>query len=280
MFLLDVAQDQLDDFLVEVVAAEEVVPVDLHHVVILLDHGEDADVERPSAEVEHQQEAAVLGGRFPAEGEGGGRGLGQQRLDDQTGFAAGLPGGGPLRLAEVRGHGDHGVGHRFAQGRFAVPLDLVEHHRRDVFRQVLFASHHDRGQARHGLLGLLDLVVDQLDHPLDVLVAERAPDDPLDRVDRVFGEQPGLVDGRSPDVEGGLLVVVVELLAADDRGRQLLIVRVQQHARHLAVEPARRAVGGAQIDSDCFGHGRSPYGRMIEWTLSCELPCAPDVDSP
>jgi len=51
----------------------------------------------------------------------------------------------PLRVVEVSGDGDDRLGHLLAQVARRLIDQLAQNHRRDLWRGVLFVSHHNPG---------------------------------------------------------------------------------------------------------------------------------------
>jgi hypothetical protein len=84
---------------------------DLHHVVA---HLEDGDVEGAAAEVVDRDDVVLL--LVEAVGERRRRGLVDDALDVETGDAARVLGGLALRVVEVRGDRDDGLGDRSRRG--------------------------------------------------------------------------------------------------------------------------------------------------------------------
>ena len=99
----------VDDPLVPVVAAEVGVAVGGLDLEDALADVEEGDVEGAAAEVEHQ-DGLVLALLVHAVGQGGRGGLVDDAQDLETGDLARLLGGGALRVVEVGGHGDDGLG--------------------------------------------------------------------------------------------------------------------------------------------------------------------------
>ena len=124
--------------LVEVVAAEMRVAVGRLHFDHALTHFEDGDVERAAAEVVHGDGLVLLLVEAV-------RQRGRCRLVDDAQHVearnlAGVFRRLPLRVVEVRGHGDDRVGHRLAEVILRGLLQLLQHHRGDFRRRVFLAA--------------------------------------------------------------------------------------------------------------------------------------------
>ena len=89
----------------------------------------------------------------------------------------GVLGGLALGVVEVGRHGDHRLGHLFAQILFGGLLHLGEDHGRDLGGGIDLAPDVDMGVA---VLGLDDLVGQDLQVPLHFRVAEFPADEPFD----------------------------------------------------------------------------------------------------
>ena len=120
----DVVEGDGDEEVVDVVAAEVGVAAggdDFEDAVVEL---EDGDVEGAAAEVVDGDDAVLL--LVEAVGEGGGGGLVDQAQDVEAGDAAGVLGGLALRVVEVGGDGDDGLGDGRAEEALGVLLELQQ----------------------------------------------------------------------------------------------------------------------------------------------------------
>ena len=120
-------------------------------------------------------------------GERRGGGLVDDAQDLEAGDLAGLLGGGALRVVEVGGHGDDGLGDGVAEVGLGVALELHQRAGRDLLRGVRLAV--------------------DVDRPVGAHVA-------LDRADRAIGVGDGLALGDLTDED---LAVLGE--GDDRRGR-------------------------------------------------------------
>jgi hypothetical protein len=137
VLLLELADDPVDDALVDVVAAQVRVAVGGLHFHHALAHFQDRDVEGAAAEVVDRDGLVLL--LVQAVGQRGRRGLVDDAHHFEAGDLAGVLGGLALRVVEVRRHRDHRLGDLLAQvglGRF---LQLGEDHGRDLGRRILLA---------------------------------------------------------------------------------------------------------------------------------------------
>ena len=270
---LELRDHPVDDRLVEVVAAEVVVPVrrlDLEDAVAELEHGH---VERAAAEVEDEDR---LVGAFlvePVRERSRGRLVDDPEHVEARDLARVLR-RLALRVVEVGRNGDHRVGDRLAEIRLGVGLQLLQDHRADLFGGVLVALDLD---PRVAVLALRDLVRDDR-HLLRDLVP-LAADEALDREDRVLRVRHLLALRGRPDEP---LTVLRE---RDDGRRRAAALGVRDHGRLAALEHRHAAVRGAEVDTDCLCHAvcllradSSATSENLSVTLS-DLTKEPDQDA-
>ncbi len=225
MLRLELLDQPVDDALIPVVTAEVVVAggrADLDDAVADLEQGH---VEGAAAEVEDQDGLFLLT-LVQAVGEGSGRGLVDDAQDVQAGDLPGFLGGLPLRVLEVGGDGDDGVGDLLTEVGLGVALELHE-------------------RARADLLGGVLLAVD-LHGPVGADVA-------LDRAD-------GAIDVRDRLVLGGLADQHLAVLGErDDRWGGARSLGVGDHYGLAALQHGNDGVGGSEVDTDRTSHSASPF---------------------
>ncbi len=259
---LEPAEQELHDAVVEVLAAEERVAVrglDHEHAVVELEH---RDVERAAAEVEDRDAGVTLLVEAVGERRGG-------RLVDDPQDVEPCDGPRvlrrlPLRVVEVRGHGDDRVPHLFAEVGLGDLLHLLQHHRADLGRRVLLFVDLD---PRVAVLCFDDVERHETGRVLHLLVVEPAADQPLDRVERVRR-----VGDRLPprDVTDKALAVLRE---GDDRRCGATAFVVGDDQRIAVLDDRDAAVGGPEVDADRFSHGSlrpSPGDAPGEYTTSTD----------
>ena len=209
------------DLLVPVVTTEVVVTgggLDLDDAVADL---EQRHVERATTEVEDEDRLLGLA-LVQAVGQRGRGGLVDDAQDVEARDLTGLLGGLALRVLEVGGHGDDGVGDRLAQVGLGVPLELLQDARADLLRRVLLA--------------------------VDLGGAPRRAHVPLDAADGAVDVGDGLVLGRLADED---LAVLGE---RDDRRGGARTLGVGDDRRLAALEDGHDGVGRAEVDSDRSSH--------------------------
>ena len=130
--LLEFVGEPVDHALVEVVAAQTVVAGGGEHFLYAVAHLDDRNVERAAAEVVHHDLLVVF--FVDAVGERSRRGLVDDALYLKPGDLAGVLRGLPLRVSEIRGHRDHGLGHLAAEVGLGVVLQLGKDHRGNFLR--------------------------------------------------------------------------------------------------------------------------------------------------
>ena len=241
LVLLELGDHPVDDRLVEVVAAEVVVAgggLDLEEALREL---EDRDVERSAAEVEDEDGLLLL--LLEAVGQCGRGRLVDDADDVEAGDLAGVLGRLALRVVEVGRDGDDSVGHRLAEIRLGVGLQLLEDHRGDLRRRVLLVAGLDANVA---VRALDDLVRDDRHLLRDLVVL--APHEALDREDRVLRVRDLLALGRRADEP---LPVAGE---RDDGGRRAPALGVRDDGRLTALQHRHAGVRRAEIDTDGLCH--------------------------
>ena len=227
---------------VEVVAAQMGVPGGGAHLDHAVADVEQADVERPAAQVEHQNRLVPLLVQAVGQRRGGGLVDDPQHLE--PGDLPGVLGGGPLGVVEVGRHGDHRLGHPLAERLGRVLGELAQHQRADLLGGVLLAAHVDAGRAA----GPFDDVEGDGLRLLGDLV-EMPADEALRGVDRALRIEDRLAPGELPDQA----FAVFGEGHHGRRGPRPLGVR---HDRRLAALPDRDdRVRRAQIDAYRFRHG-------------------------
>jgi hypothetical protein len=175
LFPHELIRQEVDDPLVEVIAAQVGVAVggfDLKDAVADL---QDGDVKGAAPEIEHRDALVLLFVQAIGHGRGGGLVDDPEHL--QPGDAAGVLGSLALGVAEVGRRGDHGLGHLFPQILLRGLLHLGEDHGRDLGGGIDLAPDVDVGVA---VLGLDDLVGQNLQVPLHFRVAEFPADETFD----------------------------------------------------------------------------------------------------
>src|SRR5690554_3839307 len=182
-FFLELANDVVDDALVEVFAAEESIAVGGQYLELLfaidVSQLDDGNVEGTAAQVIDRNFAIALFGLVHTEGQSRCSRFVDDALDVQAGNAAGILGGLTLTVVEVGGHGNDSLGDFFTQVVFGRFLHFAQHVRRDLRRSKLFAL---RFYPCIAVVGLDDGVRHELDVFLHGLLVELATDKALDGV--------------------------------------------------------------------------------------------------
>ncbi len=242
---LELADQPVDDPLVEVLAPQVRVAArrpDLEQAVRQL---QDRDVEGAAAEVVDGHELAALARVLEPVGEGGRGRLVDDARDLEAGDEARVLGGLALRVVEVGGDGDDRLLDRLAEVVLRRRLQLLEHEGRDLRRRVDLVLDLDvhvavrrLGQLeRHEASGLLGLGR-----------VELAADEPLHGVDGVLGVGEGLPLGdraHQPLALGG---------EADDRGSGARPLLVRDDLGDAPLHHRHARVRRAQVDADHLSH--------------------------
>ena len=239
--LPELANDPVDDPVIQVVAAEVRVPVGGLHLDHAFSHFENRDVECAAAEIVDGDRFVLLLVETVGERRGG-------RLVDnahhlEPGNVACVLRRLALGVVEIRGNGDDRVGNRLSEVLLGGLLQLLEHHRRDLRRRVLLAvGRHPRVVVR----GAHHLVRHHL-HLFGDL-GELAAHEPLDREHGVFRVGDRLTFG---DLAYQALPRPGK---SHDRRRQPATLGVGDDDRLPAFHDRHNRVGGAEVDADDLAH--------------------------
>ncbi len=159
LLVLELDDQPVDDLGVPVVTTEMVVAGGRLHLEHALADVQQRDVERAAAEVEDQDRLVVFLVQAVRQRSSG------RLVDDpgdiESGDLTGLLGRLPLRVGEVRRHRDHRIGDRLAEIGLRVPLQLLQHERRDLLRR-------ERLVVDHGLPVGAHMTLHRTDGPVDV----------------------------------------------------------------------------------------------------------------
>jgi hypothetical protein len=150
----------------------------------------------------------------------------------------------PLRVVEIRRHGDDRIGNFLSEIVFRRLLQLLQNHRRDLRRGKLLALRHDR----HVVAVALHLIRDHLQFFADFVIA--ASHEPLDRVNRVLRIGDGLPLGDLPHQP------FAGLGESDYRRRSAPTFFVRYNFRLPTLHNRDAGVGGAKINSNNLSHKR------------------------
>src|SRR2546423_417113 len=250
--LLELLGQEIDDAQIEVLAAEEGIPVGRQHFELPLAVDfrdlDDGDVEGAATEVV-DGDLAIAPLLVEPVGERRSGRLVDDALDREARDAAGVLGRLALRIVEVGRHGDDRFAHRLTEIVLGGLLHFHEHARRDLRRRHLLALHLDPGVA---VVRADDLVGDHLDVPPDHLVLELAADEALDGEQGVVGIGHGLA-------LGGLSHHHLAVLGkGDDGGGGAIALAVLDHPGLAALYDGHARVGRAEVDTDYLCHGFTP----------------------
>ena len=245
LVLLEFVDDPLDERVVPVVTAELGVAIGGKHFEHSIADFEHRDVEGTTAKV---IDGDFFVGLFI---ESVGERRGSRLVDDaehfESGDFTGCLGGIALRVVEISRHGDHRLLDRFTEFRFRIGFQFAEDHRGDFLwgKSFRFAGDFDC-DVRVAIRGGHDLV----GHALVGFgqLGELATDQTLGGEDRVLGIGHGLALGGLADE------AFAALGEGDDRWGGACTFRVFKHGRLTALHDGHAGVGGAEVDSEDFGH--------------------------
>ena len=239
---LEFVDEPVHQPLVDIVAAEVSVTVGGFHFNHAFSDFQHRNIESSAAEVVHG-DGFVLA-FVEAIGERGRCRLVDDAFDVETGDLAGIFGGLPLRVVEVRGDGNHSSRHLLAQVRLGRFLQLAENHGRDLGRGVLFALAQDDDV----ISVALDLVGDHLHFFVDFV--EAASHEPLDRINRVLRVGDGLPLRHLPNQP---LAVLGE---CDHRRRSAASFFICDKFGFPPLHDCDAGVGGSKVNSNNLCHIR------------------------
>src|SRR6266566_4654315 len=194
LLLFELIGKIVDDLLVEVFAAEKGVAVgrfDLEYAIADFEHGY---VKGAASEVIDRDDAGAL--FLHAVGERRSGRLVDDAQDFQPRDAAGILRRLALAVIEIGRYGDDRLGDRLAEIGFGGFLHLLQDEGADLGGRVFLAAALDPGIA---IVAGDDLVGDQIHVPVDHRIGEAAPDQALDREERVLWIGDGLAFRRLAD---------------------------------------------------------------------------------
>ena len=250
LFFLELGDDEVDHALVEVFTAQESVAVGGQHFELLfaidVSDFDDGHVKGAATQVVHGDLAVALFVLVHTECQGSSGRFVDDALDIQTGNTASVFGGLALGVVEVGGHGDHGLGHFFAEVVFGGLLHLAQNVGADLLRSHAVTTHFHPSVA---VVGSSDGVGHQVDVFLDFFFSELAADQALHRVQRVLGVGHRLALGGCAHQH-----FAVFLVRNDGRGGACAF-RVFDHFGRVAFHHSDAAVGGSQVNADDSSHG-------------------------
>ena len=228
--------------MIPVVAAELVVASGCSNLEDAVAELQDGHVEGAAAEVEHE-DLLVLVGLIEAVSQSSCRRLVDDAEHFEAGDLASVLRRLALRVVEVRGHGDDGLGDGAADLLFRVGLQLLEHHCRDFLGGVGLALDVDD---RASVLACLDLVAHL--GLLSLRLVEGAADEALDGRNRVLWVGDCLVLRSLAD---DALAVLAEAL---DRRGGAIAFGVHEDLRLAAFHDCHCRVRGAQVNTENLRH--------------------------
>ena len=260
VLFLELIDQPVHDALVHVVAAQVRVPVGGLHFDDAAAHLQHGNVERAAAQVVHRDRFIILLVQ-PVRQRRCGR-----LVDDSYHFHAGdfarLLGGLPLRIVEVRGHGDDRLAHLFTKEVFCRGLQLGQNHRGDFRRAVEFAGDFDPGI----IMRALDDPIRHSPHLFADFVVPAAHE-ALDRIHRVFRIGHRLPLGHLSDQ------ALTRLGDRHNRRRRPGALLVGDDHRLPALHDCDNRVGRPQVNSNDLAHNplassnrlpfAAPYGTVF-----------------
>ncbi len=252
VLFLELVGQPVDDVLVEVVAAQVGVAgggLDFEHAVAEF---QDGHVEGAAAQVEDQHGFVALA--LQPVGERGGGGFVDDAQHVETRDFTGLTGGLALRVVEVGRNRDHDVLDLLAELGRGVVDQFTQHFGADLLGGQVLAVDFDTHAAAGAFLDFEGAAGGFLAHFVPT-AANKALD----------GEQGGLRVERGL-AAGDLADQALLTFVGDNRRRGARALGVDDHFGASAFHDRDDAVGGSQIDSDCFWHVDLTMGNSVRMT--------------
>ena len=159
---------------------------------------------------------------------------------------AGVLGRLALAVVEIGRNGDDRLGDRLAEIGLGGFLHLLQNEGADLRGRVFLAAALDPGVA---IVAGNDLVRDEIHVLLDHRIGEAAPDQALDREERVLGIGHRLALRRLADQ------ALARFGECDHRGRRAHALAVLDHLGVLAFHHGDAGIRRAEIDTDDLAHG-------------------------
>ena len=204
---------------------------------------EHRNIERAAAEIVHG-DGLVLTLVEPV-GQRGRCRLVDDPLHVEPGDPSGILGGLPLRVVEIRRHGDDRLGDFLAEIIFRRLLQFLQDHRGDLGRSIFLALRHHG----HMIPVPFNLIRDHLQFFANLVVA--ASHEPLDRVDCVLRIGDGLPLGDLP------YQPFPGFRESDDRRRSPPTFFIRDHLWLSALHNSYARVGCAEVNSNNLSHNAS-----------------------
>src|SRR5690606_10380583 len=247
-FFLELVDQVVDQADVEVLTTEEGVAVGSQHfeLVLAVDFGnlDHRYVEGTATQVIDDDGVVALGLVHAVGKRSRGR-LVDDALDVQAGDATGILGGLTLAVVEIGRNGDHRFGHRLAEVVFGGLLHLLQDFCRNLRWCHLLAVDFHPGIA---VVGLDDLVGDQLDIFLHHILFEAATDEALHRVQSVVRVGHCLTLGRLTDQNFAIVGV------RNDGRRGTAALGILDDLGLAVFQNGNARVGSTQVNTDDFAH--------------------------
>ena len=236
---LNVVERDGDEQVVDVVAAEVGVAVGGDDLEDALVQFEDRNVEGAAAEIVNRDGRRVF--LVETVGERRGSRLVDEAQHFESGDASGVFGGLALRVVEVSGHGDDGLGYRRSEVTLGVALELAQDERRNFRRRVGLVAQLD---AQHFAGSEVVGEAEREELELVLNVFDAAAHEALDAVHRALGSLDEIFAGGVADDD------LVALVEGDDRGHEIQAVFAGDDDGTVVLHVGDQRVGGAEIDSD------------------------------
>ena len=236
---LDVVQRDGDQQVVDVVATEVSVAVSGDHLEDALVQLENRDVESAAAQVVNRNRFGVL--LVETVGQRCRRRFIHQAQDFEARDAAGVFGGLPLRIVEVRRDRDDSLGDRRREVALGIALQLAQDESRNFRRGEGLVAELD---AQHFAGGEIVSQPEREELQLVLHILDAAAHEALDAVHGALRRLDQIL------ARGAAHNDLAVLVQRDDRRHQVQSVFAGDHDRTVAFHVGHQRVGGAQIDSD------------------------------
>ena len=268
LVLAKLRNNVIHDALIEVLATQEGIAIGGQHLELLFTvHIRDFDngnVEGAAAQVKHRHLRITLQLLIQAERQGSCGGLVDDAFHVQARNTARVLGGLPLRVVEVRGHGDDGFRNRVAHVRLGRGLHFPEHFGGDLRRGHPRATGFNPGVA----VGVFhNGVGNEVAVLLHFCVVEFSANEALGGVDGIGRVGDGLAFGGGADQN-----VVVGV--GDHGGSRSSAFAVFDDSGGRPLDDGHARVGGAEVDADdgALGGCCHDENSLLKTSWACEPP--------
>ena len=249
LLFLELSDDEVNDALVKIFAAQERVAVGGQNFKLLfavnVGNFNDGHVKSATTQVKNRDFAVAFFSFVQAVSQCCSGRFVDDAFDIESGNATRVFGGLTLCVIEISRHRNNGLGDGFAQVVLGRLFHFAQHIGADLLGRHPVAAHFDPGVT---IVSGCNFVRHQVDVFLDFLLSELAANQPLDGVQRVLRVGHRLTLGRGADQYFAVFLI------SNDGRRGARPFRVFNDLGRVALHDGDATVGRAQIDADDSSH--------------------------